>query len=154
MSQYCNKIFLTFGVSLELVFLGGIWTATITVGYRNKSSPHHWLALTDLSMCLSATSHHACCIMFGDNVWEMQANACYMSSSSSSTHSHSWRPQCCYWHWEKDGFFLPTPHSLSAPSTCHQMLGQTHGSCPWNPDSTCLNTCRFPVQDYRSGFRV
>lgn len=107
MSQYCNKNISDFWGKFGTCLPGRNLNCYHHCWLWNKSSPHHWLALTDLSMCLSTLP-----IMLAVLCFEIMFGRCRqmlaMSSSSLSTHSHSWRPQCC-WHWEKDGFFLPTP---------------------------------------------
>lgn len=63
-------------------------------------------------------------VLFGDNVWEIQASACYvqfffihtftvLEASVLLTLGERW--------------VLSPTGGLSAPSACHQMLRQTHG---------------------------
>ena len=76
-------------------------------------------------MCLS-TLPIMLAVLCLENVWEIQASACYVQLFF--IHTFTFLEASVLLALGERWVLSPNPTvGLSAPSTCHQMLGQTHG---------------------------
>ena len=123
-----SHLSIPFCLAYLLAFIGNVTILSVIWTEFSLHQPMYYflsmLALTDLGMSLSTlpTMLAVLCL----DVREIQASACY--AQLVFIHTFTFLEASVLLALGERWVLSPNPtESLSAPSTCHQMLGQTHG---------------------------